>query len=258
VGNHVHIDPEVPATSTAEVFDFDNTRPLDNQPGWRSVANMVHPRVLHDATLLPDGKVLVTGGVRRGWANRNRDSVMEAEMYNPATEQFSEMARARFARRYHSTALLMPDATVLKAGSTGGFNEPEEIVPQFVAESYFPPYLWRGRRPVILSFAGTATGAVREVAYGQRVEVGVRADRLQGLRVGLMRLGSVTHGNNMDQRYVWLSETTPLSTSGPVHATLFVSAPADGSIAPPGDYMLFVVDALGVPSEARFVRLRLP
>ena len=124
-----------------------------------------------------------------------------------------------------------------------------------MAERYFPPYLWRGRRPVVLSLDGTG-GPSRVIVYGQTFEVTVRADRPQRLRVGLMRLGSVTHGNNMDQRYVWLSEAFPRGERGPTTVTLSVRTPRDGSIAPPGDYMLFVVDGLGIPSEARFVRLR--
>jgi len=66
--------------------------------------------------------------------------------------------------------------------------------------------------------------------------------------VGLVRLGAVTHSVNMEQRYVPLGFT---AGGGSLTAT----APANANLAPPGVYMLFLVDATGVPSVARMVTL---
>jgi hypothetical protein len=68
-------------------------------------------------------------------------------------------------------------------------------------------------------------------------------------KVHLIKLGSVTHSNNQGQRLVPLTFTV----SG---ASLQVKAPASPSIAPPGHYMLFVVDAKGVPSVAKILQLQ--
>jgi len=64
----------------------------------------------------------------------------------------------------------------------------------------------------------------------------------------LMRPGAQTHAFDMEQRMVGLS-----FTSG--DGVLQVTAPPNGNIAPPGYYMLFVVDSAGVPSVASFVQL---
>ena len=54
----------------------------------------------------------------------------------------------------------------------------------------------------------------------------------------------------MNQRHVELAVTGAVAGKG-----INVRAPADGTLAPPGHYMLFVVDAAGTPSVARWVRL---
>ena len=68
-------------------------------------------------------------------------------------------------------------------------------------------------------------------------------------KVALVRLGAVTHSNNMEQRYIPLSFTAGATS-------LTASAPANANIAPPGFYMLFIIDANGVPSVARMVTLQ--
>ena len=126
-------DRPLPSTKTAEVFEFDPgaTGQSRWQPGYKT---MHHPRILCDATLLADGTVLISGGSQEGWTNENphpredRGSqdplqpVYHAELFDPEEQVFKKAARAHTDRRYHSVALLLPDGTVLKAGSTGGFD----------------------------------------------------------------------------------------------------------------------------------------
>ncbi len=70
-------------------------------------------------------------------------------------------------------------------------------------------------------------------------------------KVSFVRLGSVTHGFNMDQRYVPLEfQVDPAQLS-----TLIVEAPADANLAPPGYYMLFLISDDGAPSVAKYVQL---
>ncbi|NOT57871.1 MAG: DUF1929 domain-containing protein, partial [Deltaproteobacteria bacterium] len=142
-------------------------------------------------------------------------------------------------RLYHSTALLLPDGRVLSAGG-GRFGGMPQI-DQLNAEIYSPPYLFRGARPVIGS--APATGQ-----YGASVFVGT-PNATSIARVTLLAPGSVTHGLNMQQRFL---ELTFQQASG----GLTVQLPANANLAPPGDYLLFLIDRNGVPSVASFVALR--
>jgi Domain of unknown function (DUF1929) len=99
--------------------------------------------------------------------------------------------------------------------------------------------------------------SVRPIDYGGTFSVWAESESPDHLKIGMVRLGSSTHGNNMDQRFIWLTSETPLLDSEhPGQSSLIVRAPQSGAIAPPGDYMIVVVDQFGVPSEAKFVRLR--
>jgi len=118
----------------------------------------------------------------------------------------------------------------------------------FVAERFLPPYLWKGPRPRITSLTPS------EIAYGSTPTIEVESTEQQGMRAALVRLASVTHGNDMDRRFVWLHEQGREALPGG-NVRLSISAPSNGSVAPPGDYMLFVLDGAGVPSQARMVRL---
>jgi hypothetical protein len=118
---------------------------------------------------------------------------------------------------------------------------PQPNASRYEIETFSPPYLFRGPRPVIAS-------APASVAYGTSFSIDVdNPSRI--VSVALLRGASVTHQTNTEQRYVALA----LNQSGP--RTLSLQAPPHGGIAPPGYYMLFVVDANGVPSEATWVRV---
>ncbi|MCI0562881.1 MAG: galactose oxidase early set domain-containing protein, partial [Nitrososphaera sp.] len=130
-------------------------------------------------------------------------------------------------------ALLLPDGRVLSAGS-GRFG-----VDQFSAEIYSPPYLFNGPRPVI-------TSAPTTLQYGTNFTVAT-PDASRIASVSLIRLGSVTHAFNFEQRFMKLAFL-------PISGGLDVQPPASENLAPPGYYMLFLVDNIGVPSVASFIR----
>jgi len=133
----------------------------------------------------------------------------------------------------------MPDARVLVMGG-GRFNGINEIATnQLNAEFYSPPYLFKGARPAITSAPATLT-------YGQVFTVQT-PDAARIASVSLIRYGAVTHSINMAQVYV------PLTFSAG-SGSLTVTAPASGNLAPPGYYMLFIVDSNGVPSIAATTR----
>ena len=208
-------------------------------PAWRTTNSMGFARTYHNMTSLPDGNVLVTGGEGTTNPFDQSTAVYAAEMWSPTTETFTTMASMQTARVYHSTALLLPDGRVLVGGS-GEFGTGS--IDQLNAEIYSPPYLFKGARPTITSAPGSLT-------YSAQFTVQTpNAANISS--VSLIRLGSVTHAFNQNQRYIPLSFT---SSSG----SLNVQAPGNSNLAPPGYYMLFVVNTSGVPSVASFVQMEI-
>lgn len=217
------------AAATAYVLDM--TQP---SPVWRQIASMAFPRAFQNSTLLPDGNVLVTGGGTTLDGYDVNKGVLTAEMWSPGAETWQTLSKGAFARLYHSSALLLPDARVLIAGS--GDDGP--AVNNRKAEIYSPPYLFKGVRPTI-------TGAPDLIQYGASFTVQT-PDAASIASVALIRPGSVTHAFDEDQRYVPLSFTTGGNA-------LTIVGPANANLAPPGYYMLFIVNTAGVPSVAAFV-----
>jgi galactose oxidase-like protein/glyoxal oxidase-like protein/fibronectin type III domain protein/Kelch motif protein len=214
-----------PPTNTAEVIDLNAP-----SPAWRFVGSMSNARRQFDATLLPDGKVLVTGGSSGPGFDNSSTPVYAAEMWDPATEQWTTMASNTVYHGYHSNALLLPDGRVL---TTGGDN-------QLNAEIYSPPYLFKGTRPAISS-------APASVVYGQTFFVET-PNAASITKVTGIRLPSVTHAFDQNQRINRLSFSQ--ATGG-----LNVTAPSNANLCPPGHYMLFILDGNGVPSVAKIIAI---
>ena len=109
VGGGGGIDTGPAPTATAEVIDLNAATPT-----WRQVSvRCPTGRRQHNATLLPDGTVLVTGGSNAPGFNNQAGAVHTAELWNPATETWTTLASSTQYRGYHSTALLLPDGRVL-------------------------------------------------------------------------------------------------------------------------------------------------
>jgi hypothetical protein len=213
------------ATNTAEVIDLSVP-----SPAWKYTGAMTKARANLNLVLLADGTVLAVGG---GLNPAYGTPAKAAELYDPATGTWKTMAAQQAQRTYHSTAFLLPDGRVLSAGSDFGTKaETYEI--------FSPPYLFKGARPTISS-------APASVTYGQSFTIAT-PDAGDINRVALVRPGATTHADDFDQRYVDLSFSPG---SGFVQAT----APSWGAHAPPGYYMLFVVNSSGVPSVAAFVHV---
>jgi len=216
-----------PPTSTAEVIDLNAPT-----PAWRLVGSMASPRRQLNATLLPNGQVLVTGGSSGKGFNDLTSPVLPAELWDPISENWTTLASQAGYRGYHSVALLLPDGTVLAAGGDRNLS---------TAQIFSPPYLFNGPRPVISS-------ATTGVGYGSTFTVGT-SNTADITQVTWLRLGSVTHAFNQDQRFNNLTFSVTSSTQ------LKVTAPANPNLAPPGYYMMFLINSAGVPSVARFIHL---
>jgi hypothetical protein len=137
---------------------------------------MHFPRLWANTVLLADGTVLVVGG---GTTSYYGGPIRTAEIYNPATRTWTEMAAQTAPRMYHSTALLLPDGRVLSAGQSSGKYEN-------TGEIFSPPYLFKGARPRISKAPGT-------LSYGQAFTVTTPGSQHFLWRRPLL---AVTTGNN--------------------------------------------------------------
>lgn len=185
------------------------------------------------AVLLPDGKVLETGGALHNRA----DPVYESSVYDPAGNTFDPVAADPESRGYHSSAFLLPDGRVMATGDNPGNGTWNHNV-----SIYTPPYLYKGARPAITSVIN------QEWKYGDTQRITV--DRPIA-KAELIRPAAVTHSSDPNQRFVDL----PLSVSG---NNVDLNVTNNPNLAPPGWYMLFAVDAGGVPSVAKWVHLTGP
>lgn len=218
--------------------------------------NTVPPRANALATLLPTGQVLVTGGTNV-WKDPSTIpgnqfdqlfGVRVPELYDPQTDTWAALtdAPATVTRGYHSVALLMPDGRVLTAGSErnnifGAGNA------EYRMEVFEPDYISAPQRLQI-------TSAPPCIAYGESFDVNFQLAAGTAFpsitRVAITRFGSATHGFDYDQRYVGLD----FQFESP--GRLRVSGPPNGGIAPPGYYMLWLVDNGGRPCvQAATVRV---
>ena len=242
-----HHGLDTPATNTAEIFDFQPNEPQTS--GWRMPFGgaMSSPRFMGESVLLPDGTVLLVNGAAIGSADHSRDPVREAELFDPATESwrvlqptFSQPLSEPNPRMYHSTALLLADGRVLIAGNTEHWNPGNEIEDKTV-ELYSPAYLALQPRP-------TLTADPAPMAYHQ--EHFLAADGASEVAfVSLLRPSSTTHTNNMSQRMIKLA-VLDRTTDG-----VMVRTPPNPVVAPPGDYLVFLVGTNGAVSGGRFVRV---
>ncbi len=232
-GGAADLNSSTPAKATTAVIDLTAATPT-----WHQTASMAHARIYHTLTMLADGTVLAVGGEpTAGQTGQSEVSggVLPSEIWNPDTQTWSAAAATGATRGYHSTALLMPDGTVLVGGSGhAGPGYPGVDSSQI----YSPPYLSKGPRPAI-------TAAPSSISYGSNFTVST-PDAGSITSVNLVSLGSDTHQSDMGQHFVPLSFT---QGSG----SLTIQSPASGAYAPPGHYMLFILNANGVPSIAPII-----
>jgi len=265
--------------TNAEYIDLITAQSQLNQfqQPWTPTDSMRFARVYPTATILPDGKVLVTGGVGCNGSNNiesytggvptcSGGQVLNPELWDPDTKKWTIMSPHTEVRPYHSVAALLPDARVLVSGGglpgavgeIGIFGDkitdlnkllqPNSMgVSHTKAEIFSPPYLFDANgnlavRPSITSWPSSVTN-------GEMFFVGASGTGSQP-RVSLVRLPSVTHAFNQDQRQITLD--APMLASG----GFWVTAPNSPNQCPPGIYMMFVLNSAGVPSIAQFITIK--
>ena len=226
-------DSNTPADATTEIFD-------EARAAWQSAPDMKLARGHHNVVTLPDGTLVSIGG---GLGKLDGDSYAfsataeqrTTEIYDPRTGEWTLGPAQQEHRTYHSTAALLPDGRVLSGGDDRpGHKEADTF------EIYEPAYLHKGgERPVIQS-APTA------LDYRQGFAIATSGPAAS--RAVLMAPASNTHGFDTNQRHVELRLTRRAGGAD-------VIAPPSANVAPPGYYMLFVLDERGVPSVAKWVKV---
>jgi galactose oxidase len=225
-------------TPTAETIDLNQAA-----PAWKNTDPMQFRRRHLNATILPDGQVLVTGGTSGGGFNDLANAVHAAELWDPTSGHWTTLASNAVNRAYHSVSLLLSDGTVLH-GASGDANDPSKqpYPPQRNHEIFRPPYLFKGARPVITSLSQSTVG------YGQVLTVNTSYAQ-QITQVRWIRLGSVTHAFDFGQR----ANTLTFSKTA---TAVKVTTPSNAKKAPPGYYQLFILNRNGVPSAGKIVRVQ--
>lgn len=196
-------------------------------PSWTDETDLNHDRASCTSILLPDGRVLVGGGIV------GMPSGGPLETFDPenATDGWKLGPELAYPRLYHSSMILLADGSVLIGGDDDGADPCERYYPEYYDQS----------RPVIINAPATAT-------YASTLTIDTPDAAAIG-HVMLMRAGAVTHGFDMSQRAI------QLEISGDTPASVTVQTPPHGNVAPPGPYLLFVVTADRIPSEGRWIRI---
>jgi len=214
-------------------------------PVVTATQSMSSTRAWVNATILADGKVVATSGSAVPGEATGANNI--AEMWDPATGQWTQGYSAAKMRLYHSNALLLPDASVLVSGggATAPTLDPNPNKKNLNAEIYYPPYLFnaagaRATRPTILN-------APDSLDIGKTFGIDV-PDAASVSRITLVKTGSTTHSFNLDQRFIELT----FRASG---SHVSVQAPTHAGDATPGYYMLFAFNEAGVPSVAKILRM---
>ncbi len=236
-GQTPDLKDDVP-TATAEKIDLNAA-----SPSWSSAGSMAFRRRHLNSTILPDGQVLITGGTTGGgFVDINTgDAARAAELWNPTTNQWTTLASNSVMRVYHSVSLLLPDGTVLHGASGNAFAGAARVPDENNHEIFSPPYMFKGARPTITAVSASS------VSYGQTFSVAT-PNAAQITEVRWIHIGSVTHAFDAGQRANKLT-FTPTATG------VDVTAPDRAQLAPPGHYLVFILNRNGVPSAGKIVQV---
>jgi hypothetical protein len=218
-----------PATTSAAIAQPSGT----NGISFRSIASMHYARKHVFPVILPTGEIVIFGGNLQG--NTADNAVYTPELFNPVNETWTDLPSASVPRMYHQTAILMMDGRVWNAGTT-----PDKLTKTLKVEIFSPWYVSE-TRPTI---SGDPTGG----AYGETITIPT-PNAADITKVSLVKQSSCTHHYNTDQRLIWLQIVSSNSSS------ITVKAPLNNKLAPPGMYLIHILDDAGVPSTGKFIKI---
>ncbi|KAJ3311600.1 hypothetical protein HDU76_003078, partial [Blyttiomyces sp. JEL0837] len=253
------------ATDTCNMIDPDDA--VGGTAEWKSVERMPVPRVMGDAVLLPDGTVTFVNGAKWGTADgpagygMAKDPAFEAVVFNPEApvgQRWKITPPATIPRLYHSSALLMSDGSIATFGSDQQNYDIVDLNPfEYRIEVYYPWYFnVNFRRNQIVESGGDVKLGYNSVLK-VLVDDGVHDGRVVDEKVVLIRYSTSAHSTNSDSRFIELqivnidminnpnnNTTNSTSTSHQQQQQRYqytIRGPSNSSIAPPGNYFLFVV-----------------
>jgi hypothetical protein len=249
-----------------------------SSPQYVQDDDMLDGRTMGQFIILPTGKLLVINGGANGTAGYSTQTlttpsysqmpygmslaaapVLTPAIYDPAAPSGSRwsnggLGASKIPRLYHSSALLLPDGSVMVAGSNPNVdvNLTTVFPTTYEAEIFYPPY-WGQNRPA-------PTGVPANISYGgPSFDITIPASSYSGsanaaaanTTVVLIRPGWTTHAMNMGQRYVQLNNTYSVNSDNSI-VLHTAQAPPNANLLTPGPALLFVV-VNGVPSNGTMV-----
>jgi hypothetical protein len=247
--------------ATVEMIDLQ-----DPTPNYELQDSLTQGASQMQGVALPNGKVLITGGLTsgRGTGTGGWWNSFHYQLFDPYTGTITPLVETNNPLHDHATMVLLPDGSVINMGGNrtdkSYFTAPpapdgsceagrqcssqatqDAGVP--VAQVFKPPYFFNGDRPDIKN-------APDKISYNDHFEIRVFKKSATIKSVAMIQQHPVTH-NHQWNRYVdlWFKEDG---------GELIVQAPAVPGLAPPGHYMVFVVNEEGVPSVGKHIQLKLP
>ena len=242
----------------------------DNLPVGRTMGQFI---------ALPDGTMLFLNGGQygtAGYAQRTlttltfgampygeslaTGAVGQPAIYNPNAPAGSRWSTAGLGnstipRLYHSSAVLLPDGSVMVAGSNPNIDVNLTTVypTTYTAEYFYPSYFSASTRPVPQNIPQTLSygGTYFDITIPSSSYSGAGNDAAANTTVWLIRQGFTTHAMNMGQRIMQLNNTYTVQSNGSIilHTA---QLPPNANLFQPGPAFLFVT-INGIPSNGTYV-----
>ncbi|MFI8530030.1 galactose oxidase-like domain-containing protein [Streptomyces aquilus] len=217
----------------------------EDNPVFKDGPNLPQGTRYLNSVIMPDDTVFTSNG-SEDYRGRSASNILKAQFYDPKDNVFHEAAAPTVGRNYHSEALLLPDGRVATFGSDPLFDDQQNTkLGHFEQrmEVFTPPSLHRNAadRPMLMDGSQVLADDHRATYRTDHPERIVKAR--------LMRPSAVTHTTDVEQRSIELGLTKDAHS-------VTVEVPKDPTLVPPGWYMLFVTDADGTPSEAKWIQVK--
>ncbi len=224
-----------PGTNKAMIIDLNGSAAVKTD-----VAPMAFARKFNNAVMLPSGEVLVIGGNSSGTEFSDSGTQLTPEIWDPASRSWRSVAPISVPRNYHSVALLMTDGRVFSGGGglcACGADHPDHQI-------YSPPYLFNASN--VLATRPVISSAPSVIGYGRTFNVSATAG---ASKFSLIKMSGTTHNLNSDLRFI----PVPFTETSAGQYSLTV--PSNPNVLTPGYWMLFVLNAQGVPSAAKVMQV---